>query len=162
MAVYLKLGDLEGSATEAKHTKWIAVESIQFGVGRTVEMKSGKLADRSPGKPSLSEMSFNKTLDPASVDLYKLAVGGQKGLKAEVDFTKIEDNKQETYLKYVLHDVIVTSYSSSSVGEGGSFPMESFSLNFSKVEFTQKTYDANNKAAGSKTGGYDLVKSEAF
>jgi type VI secretion system secreted protein Hcp len=60
-------------------------------------------------------------------------------------------------MAYKLTDVMVSSYSISS---GGDRPMESLSLNFTKIEFKATQRDKANKGAGGASVTYDLAKAK--
>lgn len=55
---------IKGAATVDKHTDWITVDSIQFGVGRSISSVGGG-SDRETSNPSFSEVTCSKNTDIA-------------------------------------------------------------------------------------------------
>jgi type VI secretion system secreted protein Hcp len=153
MPIYLKFGTVAGSVTEDKHKNWIECNSFQFGVGRGISSPTGSQKDRDASAPSFSEIVLSKSQDEASLKLFEASFGGSEAQDAEIHFVRTENKGVDVYLKYKLTDVLISGYSVSS---GGDRPSESISLNYSKIEFTQDTFDPKNKSKQSATTGYDL------
>lgn len=156
MPIYLKLADIKGSVTESAHKDWIEVDSMQYGVGRAIRTPVGRATGRETGAPSLSELTFTKKLDGSSLPIFKLSVGGTTGKDATIHLVKVENDAAQTYLEVKLKDALVSAYSSSTNGAQDTHTMESFSLNFTKIDFTHKTYDKTHNVAGNFSAGFDL------
>ena len=156
MSIYLKLGSIEGGATEKDHDKWIEIGSMQFGTGRGIDMNVGSTTNRSATQPSISEITLSKTLDGSSNNLFYEAVIG-KGVEAKIHFTRSEGEKMETYLEYTLEAAMVSSYSVSS---GGDVPSESISLNYTKIEIKHTPTKTDGTLGDPKTAGYNLTTGE--
>jgi type VI secretion system secreted protein Hcp len=62
MAIYMKIDGIDGSVTAKGFEKQIELHSFQFGVGRAISMDSGNAANRSHGRPSLSEITVTKIM----------------------------------------------------------------------------------------------------
>ena len=149
MAIYMQVEGIEGTVTEAKHSKWIGIDSYQWGVGRPISMDTGSIADRGNSKPSLSEITVTKTYDSSSPKLFTWATVGT-GKKVTLHFTK-EDGS--SFIEVVLESVIPSGYSLSS---GGAEPSESLSLSYIKIEMKRIPYDDKNVAGTPIPVGYDL------
>jgi type VI secretion system secreted protein Hcp len=154
MAIYLKLGDIKGDVTAEGHKDWIEVHSCQFGIGRGIATPTGNSADRESSAPSVSEITVTKNQDIASIKLFEAACGGSDAVEATINFTKTEKNKTDTYMTYILSNVLISGYSVSS---GGDRPTESLSLNFTKIEFKADSYDATNKTKQPSSTFYDIA-----
>ena len=153
MAIYIKFGDVEGGVTEDKHKGWIEVNSFQFGVARSVSSGAGGQTRESTA-PSISEIVVSKVNDIASPKLYEDSLAGAFDTPVTIEMTQTTKKATETYLKIELTDCGVSSYSISS---GGDAPMESLSLNFTKIEYIPSPLDnKGNPKAGPKVG-YDLL-----
>ena len=59
-----------------------------------------------------------------------------------------EGDKRIPYLKFVLTNARVTSYSVSGATEGGAVPTEQFSLNYEEIKWTYDELDKQNKSKG--------------
>ncbi|MEW9617650.1 type VI secretion system tube protein Hcp [Shinella sp. S4-D37] len=153
MAVYLKYEGIDGEATHEKHTKWIEVHSLQFGVGRGISTPTGATTNRESSQPSVSEVVITKMLDSSSTALFAESVTGTAGKKVEIHLVNTGD-PGDTYVEYTLTDSLISGYSVSS---GGDRPSESISINFTKIEFKFTSFDAKNKTASPTVVGYNMA-----
>jgi len=146
--------EIKGEATVAGHEGWINVDSIQFGVGRSITQTGGG-ASRDSSNPNFAEVSLNRQSDRASTDLFIQAACGQSLGKAEIHFLQVAgaDKPPQIYMIYELADVLVSSY---SLGSGGEKPSETIGLNYTKIQTQYNSYDGAKVATGTKKG-YDLA-----
>lgn len=150
MAIYMKIPDIPGDTTQGNHKKWIEVQSCQFGVGRGVSTRTGSAQDREASEPNVSEIVVTKLLDQASVKLFQAATQNQEGKKVEIHFCSTAQAGQN-YLEIELSETIVSSWNISS---GGDRPMESVSLNGTKVNVKYQALDQKDNVAGKPIAGY--------
>jgi type VI secretion system secreted protein Hcp len=138
---------IKGTSKVAAHTDWIAVSSVQLGVGRAITTSSDGATDRDTSNPSFSELTISKPTDISSADLFAQSVYGKSLGKAEIHFIQAggADKTDQVYLKIELEDAIVSSYSLSS---GGDRPTESFSLNFAKISYQYDQFDGATVKTG--------------
>jgi type VI secretion system secreted protein Hcp len=156
MSIFVKYGTIKGDATHQEHKEWIAVDSLQWGVGRSISTSPGNTQDREASEPSISEVTVTKAMDGSSIYLFKEACTGNKGQDCLVHVVQT-GAPGRTVLEYKLSDTLVSSYSASS---GGDAPTESVSFNFTKIEYKYITYDA----AGSPkpaTAFYDMATTKS-
>jgi type VI secretion system secreted protein Hcp len=118
MPAFLKYGDIKGEVREPAHRSWIELKSASFGVGR-----SGGSA------PNVKEIVVFKEVDSTSPLLHQAALQGNPA-DAIIDFVDAGGN---VYARYEMSETIISSVSSS--GGGGDNPVESLTLNFTKIEF---------------------------
>ena len=150
--------EIKGSSTVKGHENWICVDSFNLGVGRSISTSGGG-NDRDTSNPSFSEVTFTKSTDIASSDLFIQAVCGSSLGKAEIHFVQTSGNSgDQVYLKYELDQAIVSSYSISSSGER---PSESFSLNFTKITKQYDAFDGDKKKTGTPRK-WDLMANKTF
>ena len=161
MPIYMNYEGIKGSVTEAGHKDWVELESCQVGVHRSVTTAAGKAGNRSAGAPALSEIVCTKVLDKASVNIFKAALSGE-GKKCVIDFCRSEANKIEKYLTITLDNTLISSYNISGHGGGDhTAPHESFSLNYTKIEYAMVSRDDKDKSGGSDRANYDLSAAKA-
>jgi len=144
-----------GNVTAAGYEDWIEVDSMSFGVGRSISMQAGAMANREASRPSISEVTITKPLDAASGGLFKASVTGDSGVKVEIHVVQTGAEKVEKYAVYKLEDVIMSSYSVSA--SAGGAPQESISLSFAKIEADLTHADKTNKNTKNMKVGYDLT-----
>jgi type VI secretion system secreted protein Hcp len=143
---------IDGAVTTKGFEKWIELNSFQMGVGRAIGTAARGAATREASEPSISEVVVTKRLDKASTKLFMDATAGDLSATVKFKFTTTTKDKVDTYLAFELSNCGLSGYSMSS---GGDAPVESLSLNFTKVMYTYTERDP--KIGGSPdTVGYDL------
>ena len=137
---------IKGDSQVDKHKDWITVDSVQFGVGRSITASGGG-RDRDTSNPSFSEITVSKSTDVSSSDLYFQAIAGKSLGKAEIHFIQTHgtDAKGQVYLIVELEEAIISSYSASS---GGERPSESVSINFTKISYQYNAYSGDKVTTG--------------
>ncbi len=158
MPIYMKFEGIDGDVTAEGFAKFIELHSFQYGVGRGIGSPTGRDAEREASAPSLSEIVVTKTADCASAKLFQQSCWGE-GSKVEIQFVKTDKDKLEVFQKYELEDVMVSGYSVSS---GGDRPVESLSLNYTKISFTHTPMTDANATGSPETVGYDLGKAKSI
>ncbi|RKZ70021.1 MAG: Hcp1 family type VI secretion system effector [Gammaproteobacteria bacterium] len=154
MAIYLEYEGIKGNVTADGYKDHIAVESIQFGVGRGISMEAGNLSNRESTRPSLSEITLTKAADNSVTAIFKEAVTGSAGKKVVIKFVRTGADKVQEYMDYTLENCLVSNYSMSASSEGE--PMESISLSYSKIMINYSDFDKTNKSGNPQRVGYDL------
>lgn len=143
--ILMKYGDIKGGAEETKHKEWIILDSVQFGVGRSISTPTtgGK---RETSTPSFSEVTVVRSTDISSPELFMGAIAGTGGNKAEIHFMQTHGEENVVSLEVVLEDSIMSSYSVS--GATGATPSESLSINFQKISFKYDAYTEDKVITG--------------
>ena len=154
MAIYMDFDGVKGDVTTADYKGWIELNSFQFGVSRAVSSGAGG-ATRESSAPSISEIVVSKYLDASSPKLYQDSLAGAFDTKVTIKMTSTTKNKVETFLTYELTDCGVSSYSQSS---GGDAPVESLSLNFTKIMMTPTPLDKSGQVKKGDVVTYDLLQ----
>jgi len=158
MPIYMKYDGIDGSVTAQGHEKWIELSSAQLGINRNITDASGVGVNREGAVPSMSEIVCTKVQDDASAKLFQSSLWG-KGKLVKIDFVKTEQGTWSTYLALEMENTLVSSYNVS--GHGGpnaDSPMESFSLNFTKITYVQTHADPTNAAGKPERYFWDLAK----
>lgn len=155
MPIYMNYNSLavKGDVTEEGHKGWIELSSCQWGVGRGISAPVGNAVNREASAPSVSEITSSKMLDTSSTKLLTEALQGE-GVPVIIDFCKTEKGSLVVYLELTLTNTMVSGYSLSS---GGDKPSESFSLNFTKIEFKNIPMDSTGKLGSPDPITYDLA-----
>ena len=141
MPIYMKVPGVAGEVSAAGHKGWIELQSCQLGTHSSVTGAGG--AGREASVSSINEIVATKSQDASTTALFRLSLWGE-GKKFEIDFIKLEDKLPCTYLSIELENTLISSYSVS--GHGGSAhgrPMESLSLNFTKMTLSSKACAAS-------------------
>lgn len=154
MPIYLKIDGINGNVTATGHEKWIELGSMQFGVGRGITSVGsvGRESNREASIASISEVTVSKIMDETSPLFFIEACIGV-GKNAEIHLCRTGDQVQ-SFMEYKLQNVLISSYSMETNGEG--HPEESLSFNFDKIEMKYIPYDDQQKAGSPVPSGYDL------
>jgi type VI secretion system secreted protein Hcp len=131
MPIYMKIEGVKGRVTAQGYDGWIELESAHLGFAG-------------------NEIIMARHQDDVSMQLMRLANRGaavNDGKKVTIAFCKTKNAGCVPYLKVELENALISSYSiSGHGGDAGSRPMESMSLNFTKVLY--------------KTGSQALLQNE--
>src|SRR5690242_1217861 len=73
--IFLRLDGVTGSVADTNRVGWMALDSLQQGVGRSISLGGGG-SGRTASAPSFSEFTVTKQLDSGSPRLALLAAGG--------------------------------------------------------------------------------------
>lgn len=161
MAIYMKVPGVDGSCTASGYKNWIELNSLDFNVVREVSMRTGNMSNRAADLPQFGEIMVSKDTENATYGILNEAVLGKEGKNIEIAVVEPGDTPTE-YVKYVLNDCIVSSYSMSAVGgdAGTSKPVETAGISFSKIEVCFTTHDKANKGGGVPRVCYDLAEAK--
>ena len=160
MPIYMKYDGIDGSVTAAGHDKWIELESCQLGIHRHITSPTGRGVNREAAAPTVSEIVVTKVQDCASTALFRATLWGE-GKKVKIDFCKTDKDKFEPYLQLELENALLSNYTSSGHGgDGHSRPMESLSLNFTKITQTTTHMDDKNKTGRPDRATWDLAQAK--
>ena len=155
MPIYLQYdsGKVKGDVTATGHEQWIEVSSFNWGAGRAIVTKTGKVANRESSAPAISEVTLTKEMDDTTVALLQEALTGE-GVWAQLDFCKTDSGKLEVYATYLMENCMISGYSVSS---GGDRPQESLSFNFTAIECKVVPMGGSGKGTDASSVTYDLA-----
>ena len=154
MAIYMKYGSVKGAVTTEGFKDWIELNSFQWGVSRSIGTAARGSTTREHSEPNLAEVSVTKLTDVSTPKLFLDAVAGKLDNKVTIKLTTTTKGKVETFLTYEMENTGLSHYSLSS---GGDAPMESLSLNFTKIAETVTGMDPSISGSP-ETVGYDLTQ----
>jgi type VI secretion system secreted protein Hcp len=156
MPVFMHYDGIDGDVTTQGHEKWIELTSWQWGCSRAMTSSTASAADREGSTPAVSEIVVTKVTDGASTNLFRAALGlgpGGEGKTVKIDFCKTDVANPEAYMQMELTNTLVSGFSMSSSGDR---PMESVSLNFTKIAFNNIAMGAANETGQPDRAEYDL------
>jgi type VI secretion system secreted protein Hcp len=147
---FLKIDGVEGESTDERHKGEIEILSFSWGETQTGTMSRG--GGGGAGKVSMQDFHFTMAMNKASPSLFLKCATGEHIKQAVLTARKAGGDQQE-YLKVTLTDVLITSYQTSGSGDQ---PIDSFSLNFAKIEFEYKPQKPDGSLDAPVKAGYDL------
>lgn len=119
-----------------------AVEASSFSWGVSNAGSSSGGGGRGAGKVSMQDFHFVSTSNTASPDLLRAVATGKHISKVEFVVARAAGGAADTFLKYELKDVLVSSFQTS--GHSGAMPLEEMTLNFTGL---QQQYAPDTKGA---------------
>lgn len=160
MSIVMQIENIKGSVQTSDHADWIPIQSCSVGVARMMT-NVGSAVDRSTSVPDFTEMSFTKSSDIASTQLLAQAIYGKTiGSKAVVRWLQTGgEGAAQIFMEVELFDPIITNYSLSG---GGDQPMETFTVNFSKVVLKYTQFKMGSEPVAADPKGWDLMTGMPF
>lgn len=149
--MFLDVAGIPGDSVDNAHKDWIEVLSYSLGVTNPASPGS---SGSGGGKPSFTDVSFTKLVDSSSPKLFEHTASGQHIADAVLEVVKLGGKENQTFLKYTLTDVLVTSY---EVSGGGDIPTDSFSLNYAKIKMEFFPQKPDGSLGAPIVGEWDLT-----
>jgi type VI secretion system secreted protein Hcp len=150
---FLKLTGIEGESTDSKHKNEIDVESFSWGATNMGTHSGG--GGGGAGKVSMQDFSFVMRANKATPKLMQACATGQHIAEGTLVCRKA-GTEQQDFMTIKMSDLLVSSYQTGGSGGSDVVPMDSVSLNFSKIEFEYKEQKPDGSLGGTIKAGYDL------
>ena len=155
MPAWMKIGDIKGEATEQNHADWVLIESMSAPIHRSIP-EGARDNQRTRGETTLGDIHVVRELDKSSPKLSEACANGTFFPEVEVHFASTTKNKQNVYLKYLMKNVIVTSYNFHGNRSGSPLPSEDVTMGFTEVEWTYTILDKDTgEPKGNVAGKYN-------
>lgn len=160
-SIFMKYGDIKGEAKEDKHKEWIELESVNWSHSRQID-PGAKASQRTRGETFVNDVGIVTNMNNTSMKIMQTCANGTTTDLVEIHFCRTGSDKAaslETYMTMKLHHVLITSYSTGVAGE--SVPMESYTLNFTKIEMEYKVADAKGVLKTDSAYSFDKESGKA-
>ncbi len=153
MPIYMKIEGYKGPVKDpgvgTNYFDCFEINSVKFGPSR----RNPNASDRESAVPSISEIVITKPTDSTSANLFKSALMSG-GKKVTIAFVKNDGDKKVKYMEITLTDTMISSYNITTSGDK---PLDSMTLNFTKIEFKYVSEEQANDLIGTpETVGYDM------
>jgi len=160
-------GMIQGESVDKGHAGWIEISSFQWGVGRGTQTGgggscgggAGTRGGGGAGKVALSEIVITKKVDKSSANLQLALASGTHFKDASIELAKPSgDGHTTVYYRVTMNDLYVSSDHVATGGGGSGVPVESLTLNFSKIviEYAQQKPDGSAGGYSPVQEGYDV------
>jgi type VI secretion system secreted protein Hcp len=151
----LDLGkDIKGNCQVTGYADKIILLSFQHNVIMPLQ---GDVAntERTSGRPVISGFTFSKMSDLATTEIYQYCVKGTPIPLAKLHVGRIEGSTGAymSLLEYEFTNVMISSVSTSG---GGGNPMDTLSIDFTKITCEYKQQQSTSGAKGTAAWGWDL------
>jgi type VI secretion system secreted protein Hcp len=144
-AIYLQFDGVTGPSTDAAHKGWFELQSFVFA---TPAHDTTAEAGRATQAAKDTQISIVKYVDAASPKLSQSSAAGQHIKNATIDIVNTNANgvPQEVY-RIVLTDCMISRISLSQGAGSNAKPIETVSINFTKMEVSYGKTDTHGIAA---------------
>jgi type VI secretion system secreted protein Hcp len=154
---FLKIDGIPGESQDSKHAGEIDIQSFSFGARQAGTMAFG--GGGGAGKVSLKDWSFVMNMNKASPKLFLACATGEHIKEAILTCRKAGKEQQE-YLKVTFNDLLVSSYQTNGDGNANHLPMDTISLNFSRISWDYKVQNEKGQLVPGAKASYDVKASK--
>lgn len=157
-AILLDLGDtIKGDSQLEGYTDKIEVMSYSHNVAMQVTNDVSN-KERTSGRPHIGEFTITKFLDGATPTLNEYCCAGKSIPTATITVGRnsgVDDGKLMSLIVYTLSNVVISNVSISG-GTGGK-PVETLSLNFTKIKWELTSQKDDGSKEGTAASTWDLA-----
>jgi len=154
---FLKVESAPGECKKTGHVDEIDIESFSWGATNTGTHAFG--GGGGSGKVQMQDFHFTMRINKATPVLFLRCCDG-KHLKSAILTCRKAGEKQQTFLKICMTDLIVSSYQSGGSNGSDDIPMESIAINFAKVEFIYSEQKPDGSVTPGTPVGFDQKTGE--
>ncbi len=151
----IKIDGIEGEATIEKYEKQIMCQSFSHSVHNHLHTDVSNVG-RARGRVEHTDFTITKYADKSSPLLnYKCCMGANLGT---VTFTVLRASGQAAHTPQMIYTLENTMVSNIAIAGGGSdSPVESVSLNYTKIKWEVKVQSENMAEPGSIASEWDVT-----
>jgi type VI secretion system secreted protein Hcp len=142
---FLKIDGIDGESMDKDHKGWSNILSFAHSLHQPGGGATGQ--SRRRGAVVVEDLICTKELDKSSPKIQEALSQGKVFPKVELELTTSGSGARQTYYKYELKNVMITSYNISGQS-GDGVPMEEVAFNFEEIKVTYTEYDSNGRKKG--------------
>lgn len=156
-AIILDLGStIKGDSLLAGFIDKIEVISYSHNVSMQVS-NDVSLSQRTSGRPNIGEFILSKFIDSSTPSINEYCLSGKPipEVTVTIGSSLAEDSGQQVpFIVYTLSDVIISNVNVS--GGAGSKPVETLSLNFTRIKWELTSPKGRSPKEGAAASSWDL------
>ena len=153
-AIFLKLDDIKGESQVDGFKDQIEIMSYSHNVAMQVTNDVSN-TERTSGRAHVGEMSLTKFVDLSTPKLNEYCCSGKMIKEAVLTLCRNDDDKMLPFIVYTLDNVVI-SHLSVSGGSGGK-PVETMSLNFTKIKWEITAQKLGGQKEGNVSSVWDMA-----
>ena len=147
---YLKIDGIDGESQDKEFPKWIQITSFSWGGTNSGDVSSGASGK---GKVKFHDVSITAPMNAASPSLAQYMANGKPIASAELA-VRVAGDPPQVIKRIKLAGVFVSKFVNSG---DGSRPVDTFTLNYAKINFDYGAQDEKGKVSAlDKKMGFDL------
>ncbi|MEP7048907.1 MAG: type VI secretion system tube protein Hcp [Pseudomonadota bacterium] len=151
--MFIKIDDIKGESSDAKHGDEIDILSWSWGVTQTGTAQVGR--GGGAGKVQVNDLTITKYVDRASPILLKQCCSG-KHMKTAVLAVRKAGGSPLEYLKITMEDLIISAVTHGGAGSDDKLT-ENVTLNFARVKFEYVPQKKDGSGDASIPMGWDIA-----
>ncbi|RNW24086.1 Hcp family type VI secretion system effector [Citrobacter werkmanii] len=156
-AIFLKLDDIKGESQVDGFKDQIEIMSYSHNVAMQVTNDVSN-TERTSGRAHVGEMSLTKFVDLSTPKLNEYCCSGKMIKEAVLTLCRNDDGKMLPLIVYTLDNVVI-SHLSVSGGSGGK-PVETMSLNFTKIKWEITAQKLGGQKEGNVSSVWDMAMNQ--
>lgn len=156
--IFLKINGIDGESEDSVHKSEIEVLSWSWNVSQQSNMHAG--SGGGAGKATVDDLQFEHYIDRASPNLVQYCLLGKHIDEARLVVRKAGGSPLE-YIKFTMHDLLVTQVSPSGLSSDEARPREIVRLSFSRLKQEYVVQNAQGGSGGVITATFDVKKNTA-
>ncbi len=133
---FLKIGDIEGEATDSKHKDWIVIESVSYAMG---QQKAAVGSARRVSAIDMGDLILSKKVDKSSPKLLEACANGRSLPELELEMV----TSGRLYYKVTLRNARLNHVKAYTVCEPNCVLMETISIGYNQI--TWEYWDRNGQ-----------------
>lgn len=153
-AIFLKIDPIKGDSNVDGYTDQIEIMSFSHNVAMQVTNDVSN-TNRTSGRAHVGEMSLTKFVDLSTPELNLYCCSGKMITQAVLTLCRNDGDSVLPFIVYTLDNVLI-SHISVSGGSGGK-PVETLSLNFSKIKWELKAQKLEGAEKGAAASTWDMA-----
>ncbi len=154
--IFIKLDGIDGESSDVKHKGEIEILSYSWGLTNS---GAGVLGGLGAGRVTFSDFSFMARQQKSSPSLFLKCASGQHIKQGVISVRTADENAREFH-KITLTDILVSSFQTSHSEGGDDKPVESLSLNFTKIKYEYTLADGEGTPGTTFAAEWDLKKAK--
>jgi type VI secretion system secreted protein Hcp len=152
---FLKIDGIPGESADRAHKGEIDVESWSWGEIRSIPTGGG---GGGAGKVQVQDLQVAANVSKASPQLMLACASGQHIESAVLTGRRSGGNQQDGFLVISLSDVLVSSYQTGGSEAGP--PVDTFTLNFSKIQIEHRELLPDGRLGPATRVGWDVKQNK--
>jgi type VI secretion system secreted protein Hcp len=160
VAYFLKITEIPGESQDKTHEDEIEIMSWSWGLSKAADSRAG--GGGGARKPAFQDISLQKRVDKSSPNLAKACVTGEHFREAVLAAQRGAGPRFSLdFIVIKLSDVTITGFEEGVEGLG-SFPSDSFSIRFAKIDYSYTLQKADGTADSPERWTWDLKANQSF
>jgi type VI secretion system secreted protein Hcp len=157
MAIFAKYDGIDGESNDDRHARWVDVLSVDWGMHRPGGGATGQ--SRRRGTAIVEDLVLTIEYEKASPKLQEKCLQGEVIPKLEIEQTATYGGARETYVRYELKNVMITSIEINASGDDEAGPpIVVVGNSFQRVKVTYTEFDSNGSKKGNVEYDWKVAK----